>query len=54
MIIYDLVILGAGPAGITASVYAARKKMDFCVVTVDIGGQAALSGDMRTIQATSL
>ncbi len=41
--IYDLIIIGAGPAGITASIYAARKKMDFFVVTKDIGGQAILS-----------
>ncbi|MDD2927621.1 MAG: FAD-dependent oxidoreductase [Candidatus Omnitrophica bacterium] len=43
---YDLIIVGAGPAGITASVYAARKKMDFLVVTGDIGGQTAWSGDI--------
>ncbi|NIO37838.1 FAD-dependent oxidoreductase [Candidatus Bathyarchaeota archaeon] len=41
--IYELIIAGAGPAGITASVYAARKKMDFLVVTLDLGGQVALS-----------
>jgi alkyl hydroperoxide reductase subunit F len=45
--IYDLVILGAGPAGITAGVYAARKKIDFLVITMDIGGQAVLSGDIE-------
>jgi len=45
-IIYDLIIIGAGPAGITAAVYAARKKIDTLVVTKDIGGQAALSGDI--------
>ncbi|MDD2679347.1 MAG: FAD-dependent oxidoreductase [Candidatus Omnitrophica bacterium] len=44
---YDLIIIGAGPAGITASVYAARKKMDFLVVTGDIGGQTAWSGDIE-------
>jgi len=44
---YDLVIIGAGPAGITASVYAARKKMNFLVITRDIGGQAAWSGDIE-------
>ena len=43
----DLIIIGAGPAGITASVYAARKKMDFAVITDDIGGQAAWSGDVE-------
>lgn len=45
--VYDLLILGAGPAGITAAVYAARKGMDLAVVTVDIGGQAALSSDIE-------
>ncbi|MBU1124555.1 MAG: FAD-dependent oxidoreductase [Candidatus Omnitrophica bacterium] len=44
---YDIVIIGAGPAGITAAVYAARKKMDLLVVTGDIGGQAAWSGDIE-------
>jgi alkyl hydroperoxide reductase subunit F len=43
----DLVVIGAGPAGITASVYAARKKIDFLVITKDIGGQTAWSGDIE-------
>ncbi len=47
MHIYDLIIIGAGPAGITASVYAARKKLDFLVISLDIGGQAAWSGDIE-------
>ena len=44
---FDLIIIGAGPAGITASVYAARKKMGLLVITRDIGGQAAWSGDIE-------
>ena len=44
---YDLIIIGAGPAGITASVYAARKRMNLLVITKDIGGQAAISGDIE-------
>ena len=44
---YDLIIIGAGPAGITATVYAARKKMSFLVISGDIGGQAAWSGDIE-------
>jgi len=47
MQIYDLIIIGAGPAGITASVYAARKKLNFLVISLDIGGQAAWSGDIE-------
>jgi alkyl hydroperoxide reductase subunit F len=37
--IYDLVIAGAGPAGISAAIYGARKGLDLLVVTEDIGGQ---------------
>lgn len=44
---YDLIIIGAGPAGITASVYAARKRMGLLVISKDIGGQAAISGDIE-------
>jgi len=47
MKIYDLIIIGAGPAGITASVYAARQKLDFLVISLDVGGQAAWSGDIE-------
>lgn len=45
--IYDLIIIGAGPAGITAAIYAARKRMNFLVISRDIGGQAAWSGDIE-------
>jgi len=43
----DLIIIGAGPAGITSSVYASRKKIDFIVITKDIGGQATWSADIE-------
>jgi len=45
--IYELIIIGAGPAGITAAVYAARKGMECMVLTVDIGGQTVLSYDVE-------
>ncbi|MFA6350206.1 MAG: FAD-dependent oxidoreductase [Candidatus Omnitrophota bacterium] len=45
--IYDLIIVGAGPAGITAAIYAARKKMEFILISRDIGGQTAWSGDIE-------
>jgi len=44
---YDLIIIGAGPAGITAGVYAARKRMNFLMISRDIGGQAFWSGDIE-------
>ncbi len=36
---YDLMIIGGGPAGLAASVYAARKRLKTLLVSVDIGGQ---------------
>ena len=47
MNVYDLIIVGAGPAGITAGVYAARKGMHVQLITEDIGGQASLSWDIE-------
>jgi len=44
---HDLIITGCGPAGITAAIYAARKKIDLLVISNDIGGQAAWSGDVE-------
>jgi alkyl hydroperoxide reductase subunit F len=36
---YDTIIIGAGPAGIAACIYAARKKMKALLISIDIGGQ---------------
>ena len=36
---YDLMIIGGGPAGLAAGVYAARKRLKTLLVSVDIGGQ---------------
>jgi len=36
---YDLMVIGGGPAGLAASVYAARKQLKTLLVSVDIGGQ---------------
>lgn len=44
---YELIIIGAGPAGITAAIYAVRKRVSTLVITKDIGGQTALSGDVE-------
>ena len=38
---YDLIIIGAGPAGIAAGIYAARQKLNILIVSKDIGGQVA-------------
>ena len=36
---YDLMIIGGGPAGMTAAVYAARKKLNTLLLSKDVGGQ---------------
>ena len=38
---YDLIIIGAGPAGLTAAVYAARYRLKIAVFGKEIGGQAS-------------
>ncbi len=52
--VYDIVIIGAGPAGMTAGVYAARKKLKTLIVTKDIGGQAAWSSDIENYMGFSM
>ena len=47
MAIKDILIIGAGPAGITSAVYAARKGLSICIVSKDIGGQAAWSSNIE-------
>lgn len=40
---YDLIILGGGPAGTSASVYAARKQLKTALITSEFGGQSMVS-----------
>ncbi|PKG32583.1 Uxx-star family glutaredoxin-like (seleno)protein [Methanoregula sp.] len=37
---YDVLIIGAGPAGLTAGVYCARKMLNTLIISENIGGQA--------------
>lgn len=43
----DVCIIGAGPAGMTAAVYAARKRLSTAIVTKDVGGQVAWTKDIE-------
>ncbi len=36
---YEIIIVGAGPSGLTAAVYAARKQLKTLLVSRDVGGQ---------------
>jgi NADH-dependent peroxiredoxin subunit F len=41
---YDLIIIGGGPAGAAAGVYAARKQLKTALITESFGGQSVVSG----------
>ena len=45
--LYDVAIIGAGPAGMTATVYCSRKKLDTLLITKDIGGQVLLTSGIE-------
>ncbi len=45
--IFDTIIIGGGAAGIAAAIYTVRKNLKVLMVTKNIGGQAALSGDVE-------
>ena len=36
---YDLIIIGGGPAGLTASIYAIRKRLNALTISMDLGGK---------------
>lgn len=40
---YDLIIIGAGSAGLSAAIYAARRELKTLVLSKDVGGQANLA-----------
>ncbi len=44
---YDVIIVGGGPAGAAAAIYAARKKMKTLVITENFGGQSVVSDSIE-------
>jgi len=46
-VIYDLLILGGGPAAMSAAVYAARKMMKLAIITKDFGGQVRETSEVE-------
>lgn len=36
---YDLIIIGGGPAGLTAAIYGLRKRLDVLLISKDLGGK---------------
>ena len=44
---YDVAIIGGGPAGVAAGVYASRKRLKTVFITKDFGGQSAVSDEIQ-------
>jgi alkyl hydroperoxide reductase subunit F len=44
---FDLLIIGGGPGGVAAGVYAARKKIKSALITDTFGGQSLVSTDVQ-------
>lgn len=44
---YDLIIVGGGPAGVAAGVYASRKQLNTLFITKEWGGQSTVSPDIQ-------
>ncbi len=47
MSLFDLIIIGAGPAGMTAAIYAKRKGLSVQIITDSVGGQVVKTGDVE-------
>ena len=45
--IFDIAIIGGGPAGLSAAIYAARRSMKTMVITSDIGGQISKTTEVE-------
>ena len=44
---YDLVIVGGGPAGVAAGIYASRKKLKTVLIAESFGGQSAVASEIQ-------
>ncbi|MCL4406285.1 MAG: FAD-dependent oxidoreductase [Patescibacteria group bacterium] len=44
---YDLIIIGGGPAGMAAGIYAGRKKLSALLISKELGGQPVLSANIQ-------
>lgn len=44
---FDLIIIGGGPAGTSAAVYAARKQLKTAMIIKEWGGQSTVSSDIQ-------
>lgn len=47
MSMFDILIIGGSAAGMTAAIYAARHNMKAVIVTKDVGGEIAMTGEVK-------
>lgn len=45
--IYDVAIIGGGPGGVSAAIYASRKQLKTLLITENIGGQSSVSASVE-------
>ncbi len=45
--IYDVIIIGGGPGGVSAAIYASRKQLKTLMITESIGGQSSVSASVE-------
>jgi alkyl hydroperoxide reductase subunit F len=52
--VYDVAVVGAGPAGIAAAIYAARKNLSTVVIALDVGGQMGITYEIANYPGVPL
>jgi alkyl hydroperoxide reductase subunit F len=52
--VYDVVIIGAGPAGMSAAIYSVRKNLSTLVIASDIGGQLGTTYEVGNYPGTQM
>lgn len=47
---HELIIIGGGPAGLTATIYSLRKRLDVLLITRDLGGKTNYRLQLPTVE----
>jgi thioredoxin reductase (NADPH) len=51
---FDVIIVGAGAAGLTAAIYTSRRALKTLIISKDVGGQAALTTEIENYPGVGL
>lgn len=51
---YDLIIIGGGPAGLTATIYAIRKRLETLLISKDLGGKTNFHLELPDVELHSV